>query len=85
LFDPPEAAHVLCVINPYARTLRKSSTVKMRRKMCSASPMTKAFHVQHGSMGEVIARLTQLAKIVERISGSKNLDSTIAIALRRGC
>ena len=60
------------------------SHVKMPRKTTSHTPIRPSFHVPGGSSGDCHAIVTQLHKIVNRMSGSKGLDSTRRIALLRG-
>ena len=56
----------------------------MIRNEVSHTWMNSAFGVQHGSSGDCHARVTQLARMQTRMNGSKNLDSLVAIAHRRG-
>ena len=71
-------------MNVKAKILTNISMVKMPRKTHSHLSMKASFHVQHGSSGDCQAIVAQLARMVNRMSGSKREDSTRRMALRLG-
>ena len=72
------------VRKPNASTLTSSSTVYTPRNVLSHSASSAALGVPGGSSGDSHAMVTTLSRIAVSTIGSKRLDSTRKMAVRRG-